>query len=83
MKTILLIMVLSILVNVCRAAEILKGPITNQVTGHIYYLLTEDTWGNSQAEALRLGGNLVTINHAEEQNWVFSNFPIALRGSWP
>ncbi|WP_424095602.1 lectin-like protein [Moorena producens] len=43
--------------------------------GH-QYLLTSvaGTWDEAQAEAKRLGGNLVTINDAAEQTWLFNKF---------
>jgi hypothetical protein len=55
-------------------AGILAGPITNAVNGHLYYLLTEDTWQNSEVQAVDLGGHLVAINDQPEQDWVFSTF---------
>ena len=55
-------------------ANILTGPVTNPENGHEYYLLTTNSWTASQAEAITLGGNLVTINDALENNWVYSTF---------
>lgn len=55
-------------------ASILAGPITNPANGNQYILLTQNTWAASQAEALALGGNLVTINDQAEQDWVFDVF---------
>lgn len=42
--------------------------------GHSYLLLEEDSWYNSEAEAVGLGGHLVTINNSAEDAWVFSTF---------
>jgi hypothetical protein len=56
------------------SAGILAGPIVNPANGHLYYLLTSDTWTNSEAEAVSLGGHLVTINDAAENQWVVDNF---------
>lgn len=67
------------------SAEILAGPIINPANGHTYYLLTNDTWTNSEAEANRLGGHLVTIDDALENDWVFEtfgNFGDTPRGLW-
>ena len=47
---------------------------TESYNGHIYYLLEEDTWYNSEAEAVSLGGHLVTINDAAEDAWVYNTF---------
>lgn len=55
-------------------AAILAGPIINMANGHWYYLLEEDTWQNSEAQAVELGGHLATINDQAEQDWVFSTF---------
>jgi hypothetical protein len=48
--------------------------VIHPVTGHRYYLLSNATWYDSQAEATALNGNLVTINDAEENQWVLDNF---------
>ena len=55
-------------------AGILTGPVTNAANGHIYCLLTATNWGNAEKEAVSLGGHLVTINDAAEDQWVFTNF---------
>src|ERR1017187_5437640 len=55
-------------------ADIIAGPITNPANGHDYYLLTPNTWTASEAEAENLGGTLVVINNAAEEEWVFSKF---------
>lgn len=48
--------------------------LVNPANGHTYHLLTQNTWTGSQAEAVSLGGNLVTINDAAEQAWVYNSF---------
>ncbi len=55
-------------------AAVLTGPVVNPTNGNLYYLLEAATWTASQAEAQSLGGNLVTINDAYEDIWVFGNF---------
>lgn len=41
-------------------AGVIAGPLTNPANGHLYYLLDADTWTNSEAQAVALGGHLVT-----------------------
>lgn len=55
-------------------AALLSGPIDNPANGLTYYLLTSATWTASEAEAVGLGGHLVTINGAAENAWVYSTF---------
>jgi len=55
-------------------AGILVGPVVNPANGHIYYLLSQNSWSNAEAEAVSLGGHLATIRNADEQEWVFSAF---------
>lgn len=53
-----------------------EGPIYNPGTGSMYYLLTQNTWTGSQAEALSLGGHLAAIQDSAEQNWIYRTFGI-------
>lgn len=56
------------------SASVLTGPIENPANHHEYYLLTPSSWQDAEAEAVTLGGHLVTINDAAEDAWVFSTF---------
>lgn len=42
--------------------------------GHHYCLTALDYWTGAQRQAVSWGGNLVTINDAEEQAWLATNF---------
>lgn len=55
-------------------AKIVAGPIVNPTNGHEYYLLDQNSWTASEAEAETMGGTLATIRNAAEQEWVFSKF---------
>ena len=48
--------------------------IFNPATGHFYVLLAQASWTASEAEAIALGGHLVTINDAAENAWVQATF---------
>ncbi len=74
MKTTTLLIVLTFIAMTNSYAGILAGPIVNPENGHTYYLLTEDTWQNSETQAVVLGGHLATINNQAEQDWVFASF---------
>jgi len=50
------------------------GPFLNRATGHYYYLLGQTNWTTSERWATNMGGHLVTINDANDQNWVFYTF---------
>jgi hypothetical protein len=41
---------------------------------HIYLLSNYGNWENAQQQAQSLGGNLVTINDADEQQWLVKTF---------
>lgn len=49
------------------------GPITNPANCHQYYLTEPCTWIEGQLKAQALGGNLVTIDDAGENEWVRAN----------
>jgi len=72
MKIILALAIASL--SMSARVGILAGPVMNPGNGHVYYLLSQNTWSNSEAEAVRLGGHLATIRNAAEDRWVFSTF---------
>jgi Concanavalin A-like lectin/glucanases superfamily/Immunoglobulin domain/Lectin C-type domain/Chitobiase/beta-hexosaminidase C-terminal domain len=53
---------------------VLAGPVTNAANHHVYYLLATSSWTNAETKAQQLGGHLVTINDAAENQWVFTSF---------
>ena len=48
--------------------------ITNPANGHKYILLQASSWSAAEAEAVKLGGHLATIDNQAEQDWVFQTF---------
>jgi hypothetical protein len=53
---------------------VVAGPITNPANGHTYYLGSGSSWTVAESWAVALGGHLVTINDAAEQDWVYNTF---------
>jgi hypothetical protein len=74
MKTLLTLLVAALLFTSQAPAAILAGPITNPANAHIYYLLTSNTWTGAEAEAVTLGGHLVTLNDRAENDWICTTF---------
>ena len=50
------------------------GPFLDRETGHYYYLLGSTNWTTSELWATQMGGHLVTLDTANEQNWVYDTF---------
>ena len=68
-----------------QATTILSGPIYNPATTHSYFLLTSSDWTDAEAAAVSMGGHLVTVNDAAENDWLlstFSNFGGQARALW-
>ncbi|NEP51446.1 MAG: hypothetical protein F6K65_22650, partial [Moorea sp. SIO3C2] len=61
-------------VNGGNGDDIIYGDYLTTWNGHSYILSQPGTWLSTQAEAQRLGGNLVTINNAIEQSWLNTTF---------
>jgi PKD repeat protein len=55
-------------------AQVVAGPVINPSNGHAYWLLAEDSWTHSEAQAVALGGHLATINDQAEQDWIVAEF---------
>jgi Lectin C-type domain len=60
-------------ISVGRAAVIGAG-VLNPANGHTYFLIDPKTWTASEAEAVTLGGHLVTINNAAENQFLIDTF---------
>jgi lectin-like protein len=73
-KSILIIMLIAACFTSRATITIFTGPITDPANGYTYYLLSPDTWSNSEAFAQTLGGNLATVNSAAENQWISTTF---------
>lgn len=72
-------------VNAVTLPATLAGPFVNPANCHTYYLTQPGTWIECQMKAQSLGGNLVTINDAAENEYVrstISNFGGVPRVLW-
>lgn len=78
-RTLAILLVLCVLPPFARAG-IVSGPIVNPANGHSYYFLSDQTWNDAEVEAQGLGGHLVTINDAAENQWVLDTFSPAGTG---
>jgi hypothetical protein len=82
MKIIATCLVSIFAVHASAVVNLLTGPVINPANNHLYYLLAPASWTDSQTQALILGGNLVTINDAAENAWVYSTFGGMNRPLW-
>ena len=77
LNPILLLLSQALFISICNSSAfglIDAGPILNPNNGHTYYLLSNQVWTDSEIEAVLLGGHLVTISDADENEWVRSTF---------
>src|SRR5262245_55208746 len=74
MKTFSKILFLVLVSASSALASVVTGPVYNPANGHSYYLLNTATWTASEAEAVSLGGHLVTVNDSAENSFLLSNF---------
>jgi hypothetical protein len=63
-------------------ATVIEGPRFNSTTRNAYFLLSQNNWTNSQAEAVTLGGRLVKVEDAAENAWIASTFDALNRNLW-
>ncbi|MEK6703219.1 MAG: lectin-like protein [Planctomycetota bacterium] len=54
------------------SAQVVAGPI--QYGGHVYYLVGPGGWTECEAQAVAMGGHMVTIDDAAENQWVLATF---------
>lgn len=53
---------------------IIAGPFPSPINGHNYYFTSEESWPQAEADAVTLGGHLVTIRSAAENDWLVNTF---------
>lgn len=54
--------------------KIVQGPVLDEATGHYYYLLAATNWIDSEIWAKQLGGDLATLETANEGQWIYDTF---------
>ena len=74
MKQLLLLAGAILAASLSSRADIIAGPITNPTNGHVYYLLSPNSWSAAEAEAEDLGGTLAVIKNAAQNEWIYSTF---------
>lgn len=72
MKTIP-VLIITLSIALVFSSYAVAAPIFNNTTGHWYDFIYGE-WNMAETNAETLGGNLVTINDATEQDWLIRNF---------
>lgn len=67
--------------RVSSTASVVEGPITNSLTGHVYYIIAPESWTQARTEAHSLGGHLTTIRDSFENNWIVTNLLVNFSGT--
>ncbi len=74
-KVIFVLTLISLSIFTLTLAGTAEAWVLNPATGHYYELTSSPmTWSNAEAEAVSVGGHLVTINDAAEEAWLLSQF---------
>jgi MYXO-CTERM domain-containing protein len=73
MKGLVIASVLFMFVVVPASAAVTETAV-NPVNGHTYYLLSQNTWTDAEAEAVSLGGHLATVRNAQENDFIYATF---------
>ncbi|MCX6878255.1 MAG: C-type lectin domain-containing protein, partial [Verrucomicrobia bacterium] len=78
MKTNCLLLAASLAVALLPASALhagtIGGAVINPANNHRYFLLTASSWTAARDEAAAFGGDLVVINDAAEEAWVWNTF---------
>ncbi|MCX6873975.1 MAG: C-type lectin domain-containing protein [Verrucomicrobia bacterium] len=78
MKTKCLLLAASLAVALLPASALhagtIGGAVINPANNHRYFLLTASSWTAARDEAAAFGGDLVVINDAAEEAWVWNTF---------
>lgn len=74
MRLVILAGFISAIVATTARAGVIVGPIVFPENGDTYYLLSQDTWTNSEAEAVALGGTLATVTNDAENSFLSTTF---------
>jgi Lectin C-type domain len=64
----------TVLIPATARAGTILGPIHDPNTGDSLYLLNQDTWTDSESQALAMDGQLVKINSAVDNTFIYNTF---------
>jgi hypothetical protein len=73
-NTVLLVLTLAAAKASIASGDVILGPIQYPANGHYFYLLSQDSWTNSEAEAVEMGGQLATITDSTENAFIYNTF---------
>ena len=80
LASLMLIVSASPIINPVSANEIeeieVLQTVVNPANNHTYHLLSASSWSDAASVARSLGGFLVTVDNAEEDDWLFDTFAL-------